>query len=41
MWLAWTAGLQTAGRHLGPPPLEKMTRLFFEMNAADIDTHRR
>jgi ribonuclease BN (tRNA processing enzyme) len=38
MWLAWTAGLRTRVDTWGPPPLEKMTRLFFEMNAADIDT---
>ena len=38
MWLAWTAGLRTRVDAWGPPPLEKMTRLFFEMNAADIDT---
>ena len=38
MWLAWAAGLRTRVDTWGPPPLEKMTRLFFEMNAADIDT---
>jgi ribonuclease BN (tRNA processing enzyme) len=38
MWLAWTAGLRTRVDTWGPPPLEKMTRLFFEMNAVDIDT---
>ncbi len=38
MWLAWTAGLRTRVDTWGPPPLEKMTRLFFEMNAADIST---
>ena len=37
IWLAWTAGLQSRVDTWGPPPLEKMTRLFFEMNAADID----
>ena len=37
MWLAWCAGLRTRVDGWGPPPLEKMTRLFFEMNAADID----
>jgi len=36
--LAWTAGLRTRVDTWGPPPLEKMTRLFFEMNAADIET---
>jgi ribonuclease BN (tRNA processing enzyme) len=38
MWLGWTAGLRTRVDTWGPPPLEKMTRLFFEMNAADIET---
>jgi ribonuclease BN (tRNA processing enzyme) len=38
MLLAWTAGLRTRVDTWGPPPLEKMTRLFFEMNAFDIDT---
>ena len=38
MWLAWTAGLRTRVDTWGPPPLEKMTRLFFEMNASDIAT---
>src|SRR5882757_10622991 len=37
IWLAWAAGLATRVDTWGPPPLEKMTRLFFEMNAADID----
>ena len=36
--LAWAAGLRTRVDTWGPPPLEKMTRLFFEMNAYDIDT---
>src|ERR1051325_2005499 len=36
--LAWAAGLRTRLDAWGPPPLEKMTRLFFEMNAADIKT---
>ncbi len=36
--LAWTAGLRTRVDAWGPPPLEKMTRLFFEMNAYDIAT---
>jgi ribonuclease BN (tRNA processing enzyme) len=34
--LAWTAGLRTRVDTWGPPPLERMTRLFFEMNEADI-----
>jgi ribonuclease BN (tRNA processing enzyme) len=38
IWLAWTAGLSTRVDTWGPPPLEAMTRLFFQMNAADIDT---
>src|SRR5205823_5286772 len=37
IWLAWTAGLPTRVDTWGPPPLEKMTRLFFEMNAYDIN----
>jgi ribonuclease BN (tRNA processing enzyme) len=35
--LSWAAGLRTRVDTWGPPPLEKMTRLFFEMNAYDID----
>lgn len=38
IWLAWSAGLRTRVDTWGPPPLEKMTKLFFEMNAYDIDT---
>jgi ribonuclease BN (tRNA processing enzyme) len=34
--LAWTAGLRTRVDTWGPPPLDRMTRLFFEMNASDI-----
>ena len=34
--LAWTAGLRTPVDTWGPPPLEKMTRLFLETNAYDI-----
>ena len=37
IWLAWAAGLRTRVDTWGPPPLEKMTKLFFEMNATDID----
>ena len=37
LWLAWAAGLASRVDTWGPPPLEKMTRLFLEMNAADID----
>ena len=36
--LAWAAGLRTRVDTWGPPPLEKMTRMFFEMNAYDIGT---
>ena len=35
--LAWTAGLRTRVDAWGPPPLQRMTGQFFEMNAADID----
>ena len=38
VWLAWTAGLSTRVDTWGPPPLENMTKLFFEMNAYDINT---
>ena len=38
IWLAWTAGLQTRVDTWGPPPLARMTQLFFAMNAYDIDT---
>lgn len=38
IWLSWAAGLSTRVDTWGPPPLEKMTTLFFEMNAYDIDT---
>ena len=38
IWLAWAAGLSTRVDTWGPQPLEKMTKLFFEMNAYDIDT---
>jgi ribonuclease BN (tRNA processing enzyme) len=37
IWLAWAAGLATRVDAWGPPPLAKMTRLFFEMNAIDIE----
>jgi ribonuclease BN (tRNA processing enzyme) len=35
--LAWTAGLRTQIDTWGPPPIEKMTKLFFEMNSYDIN----
>src|SRR5205823_13275927 len=38
IWLAWTTGLSTRVDTWGPPPIEKMTKLFFEMNTYDIDT---
>ena len=38
LWLSWASGLRTKVDTWGPPPLEKMTRLFFEMNAYDINT---
>lgn len=38
MWLAWTAGLRTRVDTWGPPPLARMTKLFFEMNADEINT---
>lgn len=36
--LAWASGLQTRVDTWGPPPLGRMTRLFFEMNEYDIKT---
>jgi ribonuclease BN (tRNA processing enzyme) len=38
IWLSWTAGLLTRVDTWGPPPLEEMTRLFLQMNSADINT---
>ena len=35
---AWSVGLQSRLDAWGPPPLEQMTRLFFEMNDYDIKT---
>lgn len=35
---AWVSGLQRRVDAWGPPPLARMTRLFFEMNAYDIAT---
>jgi len=35
--LAWVSGLRTRVDTWGPPPLEKITRLFLEMSAPDID----
>jgi ribonuclease BN (tRNA processing enzyme) len=36
--LSWAAGLKTGVDSWGPPPLQKITRLFFEMNDVDIRT---
>ncbi len=36
IYLAWTAGLRSRVGCWGPPPLEKMTQLFFELNAGDM-----
>ncbi len=38
IWLSWAVGLRTRVDTWGPPPLANMTKLFFEMNAADINT---
>jgi ribonuclease BN (tRNA processing enzyme) len=35
--LAWASGLRTRVDTWGPPPLAKITRLFLEMSAPDID----
>lgn len=35
--LAWAAGLRTRVDAWGPPPIERMTALFFEMSSTDID----
>jgi ribonuclease BN (tRNA processing enzyme) len=37
MLLAWASGLGTRVDTWGPPPLERMTKLFLEMSKADID----
>jgi len=37
IWLAWAAGLNTRVDTWGPPPIARMTELFFEMNQYDID----
>jgi ribonuclease BN (tRNA processing enzyme) len=36
--LAWAAGLKTPVEAYGPPPLERMTKLFLELNSFDIET---
>src|SRR5512138_2282513 len=38
IWLAWASGLSTRVDTWGPPPLEQMTKLFFQMNGYDIET---
>jgi ribonuclease BN (tRNA processing enzyme) len=38
--LAWSTGLQTRVDTWGPPPLERITRLFLEMSAPDIAVRR-
>jgi ribonuclease BN (tRNA processing enzyme) len=35
--LSWASGLRTRVDTWGPPPIERITRLFFEMSAPDID----
>ena len=37
MYNAWVSGFKGRIDSYGPPPLEKMTKLYFEMNAYDID----
>lgn len=39
--LAWAAGLSTPVDAWGPPPLERITELFFQMSATDIDMRMR
>jgi ribonuclease BN (tRNA processing enzyme) len=36
--LAWAGGLKTPVEAYGPPPLERMTRLVFELHQFDIET---
>jgi ribonuclease BN (tRNA processing enzyme) len=36
--LAWASGLKTPVEAYGPPPLERMTRLVFELHQFDIET---
>ena len=36
--LGWTAGLRTQVNTWGPPPIERITRLFLEMSEYDIQT---
>lgn len=39
--LAWATGLRTRVDTWGPPPLARMTQLFLELNAYDIETRTR
>ena len=39
--LSWAVGLRTRVDTWGPPPIEQITRSFFEMNAYDIDVRMR
>jgi ribonuclease BN (tRNA processing enzyme) len=41
LMFAWVAGLTAPIDTYGPPPLEKMTRLFLEMNAYDLDIRQK
>jgi len=41
LWLAWASGLGSPVATYGPPPLARMTELFFQMNAYDIETRIR
>ena len=37
MYNAWVSGFKGRIDTYGPPPIEKMTKLYFEMNAYDIN----
>ncbi|HEX2446309.1 MAG TPA: MBL fold metallo-hydrolase [Vicinamibacterales bacterium] len=41
LMFAWIAGLRAPIDTYGPPPLQKMTRLFLEMNAYDLEVRQR
>jgi ribonuclease BN (tRNA processing enzyme) len=41
LMFAWVAGITAPIDTYGPPPLEKMTRLFLEMNAYDLETREK
>ena len=36
--LSWASGLMTPVDTYGPPPIDRMTKLFWELNSYDIDT---